>query len=106
MIPVMSSNNWVEMALITTPIGMNVFVISGMIKDVPTYTIFRVILPFLLAMVLCLALLIVFTQIALFLPNIMIGKWYIIFISLSMLLSLMICQGTVCRRSRVNLLHY
>ena len=63
-----------EMALITPPIGMNVFVISGMVKDVPMYTIFRGILPFLLAMVLCLALLIVFPQIALFLPNIMIGS--------------------------------
>jgi C4-dicarboxylate transporter DctM subunit len=61
-----------EMALVTPPIGMNVFVVSGMAGDVPMYTIFRGITPFLLAMVLCLALVIAFPQIALFLPHSMI----------------------------------
>jgi len=30
-----------EMSLITPPVGVNVFVISGIAKDVPMYTIFR-----------------------------------------------------------------
>jgi len=30
-----------EMGLITPPVGMNVFVIKGVAKDVPMYTIFR-----------------------------------------------------------------
>ena len=62
-----------EMALITPPIGMNVFVLCGMSKDIPMYTVFRGILPFLLCMIICLALLITFPQITLFLPSTMIG---------------------------------
>ncbi len=37
----------VEMGMITPPVGMNVFVIKGMASDVPTYSIFKGILPFL-----------------------------------------------------------
>ncbi len=60
-----------EMGLITPPIGMNVFVIAGMARDVPMYTIFKGVWPFVVALVICIALLIVFPQIALFLPNAM-----------------------------------
>jgi C4-dicarboxylate transporter DctM subunit len=63
-----------EIALITPPIGMNVFVIAGMAQDIPMFTIFRGILPFLGAMFACLALVIAFPQIAMFLPSLMIGK--------------------------------
>jgi C4-dicarboxylate transporter DctM subunit len=62
----------VEMALVTPPIGINVFIISGMAKDIPMYTIFRGVLPFIGAMVVCTALIIAFPQIALFLPGTMI----------------------------------
>jgi len=62
----------IEMALITPPIGINVFIISGMAKDIPMYTIFRGVLPFLVAMAVCTALVIAFPQIALFLPGTMI----------------------------------
>jgi C4-dicarboxylate transporter DctM subunit len=61
-----------EMALITPPIGMNVFVLGGMSGDIPLYTIFRGIAPFLIAMIIGLALIIAFPQIALFLPSTMI----------------------------------
>ena len=60
-----------EMSLITPPVGVNVFVISGIAKDVPMYTIFRGVLPFWGAMVVCVALLIAFPQLALFLPGTM-----------------------------------
>jgi C4-dicarboxylate transporter, DctM subunit len=62
---------FMEMSLITPPVGMNVFVISGMARDVPMAVIFRGILPFFLAMVICLILLILAPQIALFLPGTM-----------------------------------
>jgi C4-dicarboxylate transporter DctM subunit len=62
----------VEMALITPPIGINVFIISGMAKEIPMYTIFRGVVPFIGAMVVCTALVIAFPQIALFLPGTMI----------------------------------
>jgi C4-dicarboxylate transporter DctM subunit len=61
----------VEIGLITPPIGMNVFVIGGVARDVPLYDIFRGILPFLVADILEVTLLIAFPQIALYLPNTM-----------------------------------
>lgn len=63
----------IEMALITPPIGVNVFVLSGMVREVPMYTVFRGIIPFLLMMVLCIALVIAFPQLALFIPDHMVG---------------------------------
>ncbi len=60
----------VEMGLITPPVGMVVFVIKG-ITDVPMYTIFRGIVPFLITDFVLLAILCFFPQIALFLPNTM-----------------------------------
>jgi TRAP-type C4-dicarboxylate transport system permease large subunit len=61
----------VEIGLITPPIGLNVFVIGGVARDVPLYDIFRGILPFLAADIVCVGLLVAFPQIALFLPNTM-----------------------------------
>jgi len=62
-----------EMALITPPVGVNVFVIKGVSRDVPMYTIFRGIWPFWVAMLISLIILTVFPEIALFLPNTMKG---------------------------------
>jgi C4-dicarboxylate transporter, DctM subunit len=62
-----------EMGVITPPIGMNVYVVHGIAKEVPMFTIFRGVMPFFIMMILCTVLLIIFPQIALFLPNIM-GK--------------------------------
>ncbi|MFC1823088.1 TRAP transporter large permease [Thermodesulfobacteriota bacterium] len=58
-----------EMALITPPVGVNVFIIKGVAKDVPMYTIFRGIWPFWIALLAGLIILSIFPQIALFLPN-------------------------------------
>ncbi|MVA12148.1 TRAP transporter large permease subunit [Agrobacterium vitis] len=63
----------IEMGMITPPVGMNVFVVRGVAGDVPLATIFRGVMPFLLAMIVALLLIIVFPQIALFLPNSMFG---------------------------------
>jgi TRAP-type C4-dicarboxylate transport system permease large subunit len=60
-----------EMSLITPPVGINVFIISGISKDVPMYTIFRGILPFWFAILACIIILMIFPEIALFLPNTM-----------------------------------
>jgi C4-dicarboxylate transporter DctM subunit len=61
----------VEIGALTPPVGMNVFVIHGVARDVPMYTIFRGIMPFLLADLCHLVLLIAVPQISLFLPNMM-----------------------------------
>lgn len=61
----------VELGLITPPIGMNVFVIKGMAKDVPLETIFRGVTPFIVAQVVLILALLAFPQIALWLPSTM-----------------------------------
>ena len=61
----------VELGLITPPIGMNVFVIKGIAKDVPLESIFRGVLPFVAAQIVLIALLVIFPQIALWLPSTM-----------------------------------
>ena len=59
----------IEMGLITPPVGINVYVVKGVATDVPMATIFRGVLPFWIAMAVCLALLVLFPEIALFLPD-------------------------------------
>ena len=61
-----------EMGLISPPVGINVFVVKGIAEDVPMYRIFAGILPFWAAMIVCVAILVAFPQIALILPNTMI----------------------------------
>ena len=60
-----------EIAAITPPVGINVYVVKGVAPDVPMETIFRGILPFLGALVVCTILLIFFPQIVTFLPSFM-----------------------------------
>jgi TRAP-type C4-dicarboxylate transport system permease large subunit len=59
----------VAMGVITPPVGMNVYVIKGVAKDVPLEVIFRGIWPFLIAAIICCVILTAFPQIATFLPN-------------------------------------
>jgi TRAP-type C4-dicarboxylate transport system permease large subunit len=58
-----------EFALITPPIGMNVFIISGMVKNVPMYVIFRGLAPFLASLIILIGILIAFPETALFIPD-------------------------------------
>lgn len=59
----------VELGLITPPVGMNVFVISSLAKDVPMSETFKGVFPFFLMELVRLALLIVFPAISLWLPH-------------------------------------
>ena len=61
----------VELGLITPPIGMNVFVIKGITKDVPLETIFRGVTPFIIAQIILILILIAVPSIALWLPSTM-----------------------------------
>ncbi|OPY92135.1 MAG: Sialic acid TRAP transporter permease protein SiaT [Syntrophaceae bacterium PtaU1.Bin231] len=63
----------IELAQITPPVGFNLFVISGL-NDDPLSTVARAACPFFVIMLLATALLTVFPDIALFLPNRMVGK--------------------------------
>jgi tripartite ATP-independent transporter DctM subunit len=59
----------VELGLITPPVGMNVFVISAMAKDVPMRQTFIGVAPFFLAELLRVAVLVAFPAITLWLPR-------------------------------------
>lgn len=61
----------VAMGVITPPVGMNVYIIKGIVPDVPLELIFKGIWPFLLAIIVCLVILIAFPQIATVLPGLL-----------------------------------
>ena len=63
-----------EMGLISPPVGLNVFVVKGVAPKVPLSEVYWGILPFWLAMGVCVILLVAFPQIALILPNTMLGR--------------------------------
>ncbi len=62
-----------EISLITPPVGLNVFVLAGVVKDVSTTTIFRGVTPFWCADIVRLALLVALPWISLFLPRLFYG---------------------------------
>ena len=57
-----------ELGLITPPVGINVFVINSIARDVKLTTIFRGVVPFIVSDVIRLVLLVMFPAIVLFLP--------------------------------------
>jgi len=61
-----------EMGLLSPPVGINCFVVKGLVPDVPMGRIFMGIVPFWITMILSVILLTIFPEIALFVPNSMI----------------------------------
>ena len=61
----------VELGVVTPPIGVNVFAIASMTKDVTMYQVFQGVIPFWIAYMVLVLLIILFPQIALFLPSLM-----------------------------------
>ena len=59
------------MSLITPPVGLNVFVLRGVLGDVSTGTIFRGVTPFWIADILRLLLLLMLPALSLWLPSLM-----------------------------------
>jgi len=64
-----------QMGVITPPVGINVYVVYGVsqtvVGGIPLERIFRGILPFLVAIVVGIVLMVIFPQIILYLPNLM-----------------------------------
>lgn len=58
-----------EMGVITPPVGVNVFVIKGIAPEIPIETIFKGIFPFLIALIIFTIILMIFPEIATFLPG-------------------------------------
>jgi len=59
----------VELGLITPPIGMNVFVIKGMVQSVPLVSIYKGVLPFVIGQMLLIIAVFLIPDIALWLPE-------------------------------------
>ncbi len=58
-----------QMGVISPPVGVNVYVVSGIERDVPLQDIFKGALPFLLTLVLAAVILMIFPIISLWIPN-------------------------------------
>ncbi|MGF1684459.1 TRAP transporter large permease [Photobacterium minamisatsumaniensis] len=58
-----------EISLITPPVGLNIFVLSGVIKDIKTSTIFKGVTPFWCADIIRLVLLLFIPALSLWLPS-------------------------------------
>jgi tripartite ATP-independent transporter DctM subunit len=61
----------VEIGLISPPVGMNLFVLSTLIPEVPTRTVFRGVMPFVIIDCVRLAILVAFPAISTVVPNLM-----------------------------------
>jgi TRAP-type C4-dicarboxylate transport system permease large subunit len=60
-----------ELANITPPVGMNLYIVHGVVRDVPIEEIAIGVIPFAIVMMVCLAVLVVVPEISLFLPRLM-----------------------------------
>ena len=58
-----------HMGVITPPVGVNVYVVSGISRDVALQTVFKGALPFLLALIVAAVILVAFPALSLWLPN-------------------------------------
>ena len=61
----------VEIGLISPPVGMNLFVLSTLLPEVPTRTVFKGVIPFVVVDCLRLAILVAFPWLSLWLPQMM-----------------------------------
>ena len=60
-----------QIGVITPPVGVNVYVVSGVARDIPLHVIFKGVIPLLAALIVATLLMLPFPQIALFLPSMM-----------------------------------
>ena len=60
-----------QMGVITPPVGVNVYVVSGIERDIPLTVIFKGALPYLLVLIIASLILILIPQLCLFLPGLL-----------------------------------
>ena len=61
----------VQMGVISPPVGVNAYVVSGIARDIPLQTVFKGCMPFLLSLVVASVILVAFPQLSLFLPGLL-----------------------------------
>ena len=62
-----------QIAVVTPPVGVNVYVTKGIVPDVPIADIFRGTFPFLVAMFILLVLVLIMPDMIMWLPNLLAG---------------------------------
>lgn len=62
----------IEIGLVTPPVGLNCFVIHGIRPDIPLWTVFKGVMPFFFVEVAVIAIMVLFPELVLFLPNSMV----------------------------------
>lgn len=60
-----------QMGVISPPVGVCSYIVSGIARDIPLQTVFKGVLPFLAALIVAAIVLVAFPQITLFLPNLL-----------------------------------
>jgi len=58
-----------QMGVISPPVGVNVYVVSGIERDIPLQTVFKGVLPYLLCLIVAAGILVAFPQLSLWLPS-------------------------------------
>jgi TRAP-type C4-dicarboxylate transport system permease large subunit len=61
------------MGAVTPPVGVNVFIVNGLAPDIPIQTVFHGVAYFLLAYLLCIALMWLVPETVLYLPRALLG---------------------------------
>ncbi|GIO22744.1 TRAP transporter large permease [Oceanobacillus sp. J11TS1] len=61
----------INIGALTPPLGISVYVIKGVAKNIPLQTIFKGVLPMIIAMIVCVGFLIIFPQLVTILPDLM-----------------------------------
>lgn len=61
------------LGLITPPVGMNCYVVSGIARDIPLSTIFRGVLPYSISLLISIVIMTIFPSLVTWLPNIIYG---------------------------------
>lgn len=58
-----------QMAVLTPPVGINVYVVKGLDDRVPIWTVFKGAMPFLIGQIICIIILFIFPQLVTWLPS-------------------------------------
>ena len=62
-----------EIAIITPPVGINLYIVKGVAEYIPLSTIYKGIMPFIMVLLFSVSLLVAFPELSTFLPELVTG---------------------------------